>query len=335
MAKRRGAWRRISTACEARDAQPRNRVRPAITCSRNPDCHAIKPAVRWELFRTADSLKNRTQRCRRDIVDGSPDLASRRLTVRSIYLDLFDDNLYEFTAEGPRQPEDLHAVLSVQVLLSILFRRRIAVPEQWLCSSRAFVLLAKDVIRAWHGANGFAQQRGHGAPPFPFSFSYFPRDVSGTEFLAAQAIRERVLRQRPLRLAQALSLETPEERRMPARQGLQDALTEALSDSFPNFGGAFVDKVERATGDSTIAEALGSILGRIASARPPQTIRSLDNYNKELSAAVRSVRNALRMEALRELEDPRTDGFIKFFNEVRDRKIPLHDITGMWGVTRT
>lgn len=254
--------------------------------------------------------------------------------MRSIYLDLFDDNLYEFTTEGPRQPEDLHAVLSVQVLLSILFRRSIAVPEQWLCSSRAFVLLAKDVIRAWRGANDLAQQRGRSAPPFPFAFSYFPRDVSGTEFLAAHAIRERVLRQRPLRLAQALSLETPEEQRIPARQSLQDALTEAMSESFPNFGGTFVDKVGRATGDSTIAEALGSILGHIASARPLQAIRSLDDYNKELSAAVRSVRNALRMEALRELGDPRTDGFVKFFDEVRDRRIPLHDITGMWAITR-
>ncbi|GMV32030.1 MAG: hypothetical protein AMXMBFR59_41550 [Rhodanobacteraceae bacterium] len=254
--------------------------------------------------------------------------------MRSIYLDLFDDNLYEFTPDGPRQPEDLHAVLSVQVLLSILFRRRIAVPEQWLCSSRAFVLLARSVIQAWHDANGLALQRGRTALPFPFAFSYFPRDARGTEFLAAQAIRERLLRQRPLRLAQALSLETPEEQRLPARQSLQDALSDALSDNIPNFGGTFVDKVGRATGDPIIAEALGSILGHIASARPLQTVRSLDNYNQELSAAVRSVRNALRMEALRELGDPRTDGFIEFFNEVRDRKIPLHDITGMWGVTR-
>lgn len=255
--------------------------------------------------------------------------------MRSLYLDLFDDNLYALTPQaGETGSRDLHAVLSVQLLLSILFRRAVAVPEQWLCSSRVFIFLANDVLRAWRLAHSRAVKYGEVPPPFPFDFSYFSHNDQDPKRLAAMAIRERIERQRPLRLTHSLSWEAPEDYRQPARQGLYDALSDSLSTTVPTFDDRFVNKVSDAIGDAVLADALGSVLRNIVDGQPHQTVRSLGLYNSELRSAVRSVHNALRMNALRDLEDDRTAGFVAFFEEVRDRRIPLHNITGMWDLTK-
>lgn len=254
----------------------------------------------------------------------------------SIYLDLFDDHLYGLGAETPDLPKGLLATVRMQLFLCILFGRRVAIPEQWLCSSWVFVMLASEILPAWAAARDRAFKRGQEPPPYPFEFCYFARSGTGQGQLAARALLDRLDRGRPIRLSSRLQGDGMQLRDpASAAARLRATLVESMDDGLPRLDDRFEAKVAESLGNSSLASALTATLRFAGVPESMHTPREDSAYHVFLSQAVQSVDTAIRQPKDVQLADSRTVAFRSFFADVRRSNIPFHDISGMWKVAET
>lgn len=132
--------------------------------------------------------------------------------ISRVYLDLFDDGLYEGMCL--RQASDLNTsilnTLRFQILLALLFKRTIVVPECWLASSATFHVILGEiapaytgVVKSWSAASGTLVKKIK--PPFVFAFSQSD-EMPLIQAYAADIVR-RIREDRRLMFSSALMAE--------------------------------------------------------------------------------------------------------------------------------
>lgn len=253
--------------------------------------------------------------------------------MKSIYLDLFDDHLYDLKGSSPSTRDDLVAALRMQIFLAILFKVRIIVPEQWLCSSYLFSVVGGEVLSAWQDARDRAARTGGPAPNYPFEFVYFSRDGLSGRHLPSAAFIDRLSRGSALRLSPTIAGVGDHTKVITAK--LLEVIREEANSPFPVFGETFESRSADAIGESTTPKLLSTILRLSTVPEAENTSRTDKEYHFRLAESVTAVEKALRTPGAFEHPDARSVGFRSFFARVRQERISFHEITRMWGIANS
>lgn len=256
----------------------------------------------------------------------------------SLYLDLFDDGLYPVEAVNDLEASGPVNTLRLQVLLAILFRRPLLVPEQWAISSATFMKVAYEVLHHWTPVLESRVSRTDTAQrliPFPFKVLFFRTREEKSGFrVYSQAFVERATKGHRIqvtpRLANELDAELREELRAaflslpenPAQEAIDAKLRSALF---------------RTLGDEQAAVWISS-LARHLSIDDGERYGFFDGqtYRQELSRQVNVVFDHVqRSPLLQDSGEQRIEDFRAFIGEARARRMNFSDLTQLWTIART
>lgn len=258
---------------------------------------------------------------------------------RSLYLDLFDDGLYDIVAvEGSRLEDTAHFnLLRLQALCAILFRRTMVVPEQWAVSSATFLKLAAEVLKNYERTQHRRESRTDEKfviAPFPFELRCFRRNGIDPRHAYLVALAERAAKGHRIQLGSELATNADGGR---ARRAKIEGVCRTAFE-----GGGFDNSSQNRLVDSLceclteeVAQWIGLLAKRVYDSNPDDTTFLSGDYSELLGKYVGLVQHTLASDAaLRELSAKSTEQFLDFFKQAHARRVDLSRLTQLWEIAK-
>lgn len=250
--------------------------------------------------------------------------------MSGVYIDLFDDGLCDWSSGPGSNFETLKNHLRLVVFTSILFERRIVVPEQWAVSSAACIDVLGEVAAGYRLHARGCEDKAEAKAPLPFEFVCFPRSqtfaAAGEPRRAlAAALFERAGSGRRLRTSAAVDTETnrPVERREALTALMGEALESRVGEAFHD---GFEDRLGEILDDPGRAARLASLL-RHNEQTGIVTRVDYDSYGALLRRHYDAVRHGF--ERIEFAKDDDLRAYREFFEIVERDGIPGHEYARM------
>lgn len=259
-----------------------------------------------------------------------------------IYIDLFDDAIYDindYSSENVKN-EHIKNTIRLQILLALLFKNRIVVPEQWALSSAIFLDIADEVIEGYKRKITVQQGKSkrHILPKPPFIISFRNRKYSGSDYFS-ESIIERLDGSRRL-MTSAVTADPSSEKYQSARSNLRNlfvAQSEMSKDKrFDNqFEGRLADLIQ----DDHMAVSYCKLARYIDEFNDPESERSstafhsVSSYERAMGLHASNVKDACFNDPiLMRYNDGRIAEFKDMFLRAKADKIPISSFMDMWKI---
>ena len=281
--------------------------------------------------------------------------------MQRLYLDLFDDGIPapdcnplmlkgRGQSAAPLDPGKVSFVrraadtLRIQILLAVLFERKIVVPGAWVTSSPMFLAVVGEFLDHFPGriekAGVAGALRVQTDSPFVFAFGPEAGQGHGMQQLA-RSLHWRVEKDRRLMFSPALSRRglLPAADEAELRRTLASGIGQVLDGPVASMPDEMPRHLYRAlarVGEAEVAEqaahgftAVLKHLNRYGS----DHLTSFDprHYEQQMAREVLRVRDAVDLRASGALDDGELHGFRHFFQQARAQDIPDAQLMRLWG----
>ncbi len=254
------------------------------------------------------------------------------------YIDLFDDELYQHNtiANAPANSELLNTI-RLQVMLAILFNRKLVVPEQWALSSASFLEIADEVIEGYSREITLREKRGKISKRVitpPIVVSYFDRPNATNDHYAS-ALIERIDTHRRLKFCGSVS-DPHSESYNNKRQALKDLFGHEINiaDAQKRYSDQFTDNLLTIIDDDQTAIRLSNLTRYLVKNKQANIHFDSTVYHQTLAKYAANVKKVcFEDEMLSVYHDPRIEEFRSFFLRAEKEKIPLGEISKLWSMS--
>ena len=263
------------------------------------------------------------------------------------YIDLFDDALYQVSAIGSEDvpTEQLKNTIRLQVLISLLFRNQIIVPEQWALSSATFLQVANEVIDGYQRKivlrDRASPEKALIKPPIVVSFRQ--RDVSAPSAFSL-AMAERLDIGSRLMFS-SVTGDSGNDRYQVSRRVLRDLFVDKTDAFEPSqFDCRFEDRVADVIQDDNMACNIRGLCAYLAMYSDPDfklgqrsaiEFHDIAQYTSNMSEHASTVRTVCNIdEILLNSDDSRVGEFKEMFDRAERDKIPISSFMDMWEIAK-
>lgn len=179
----------------------------------------------------------------------------------SRYIDLFDDDLYDWSIVENKQQFEKHLdTVRLKTLAFLLFEGSVCVPEQWLTSSPVFCRVAAEVVTPWLERYKEGKLAGQRIPPIlP---AYFD-DMARSQEPFVEVLHRRLQprddgKSSPIRLSRNLDFEKSPDNAFMEREKLRSAIEEELGkpQRLHPYKGEFANIIHEVLEDKSIDDEL-------------------------------------------------------------------------------
>jgi hypothetical protein len=255
----------------------------------------------------------------------------------SLYIDLFDDDLYEpidINTQNNKYTDHLNAI-RMQVLLAILFRRQIVIPEQWAVSSATFLKVAAEVVESYEQMDKNAKTKNRFRPVIPFVIAYQPRELPNICDNYAIAVIDRLSTNRRIQHSYTIS-QSIINKDYSTRSNLQGLFTDLRDhkNGIDGYGPDFVDKLIPIINDEEMAyniSTFGNYL--IRNRKYASAVYDPIAYSQQMGKLAGLVKKTCFEDlVIEDNKDYRIPEIQAFFIEAEKRSIGIQEIMKMWDV---
>jgi hypothetical protein len=259
------------------------------------------------------------------------------------YIDLFDDALYNadcidvFDADR----EKLKNTIRLQVLITLLFRNQIIVPEQWALSSATFLQVANEVIDGYRYkinlTNRASPEKALIKPPIVVSFR--KRDVAANSAFSLAMI-DRLENESRLMFS-ALTKDTSNGKSQTARERLRRIFVDKTHTVNPaEFGMQLEQRVTDVIENDNTATNICGLARYLAEYTDPDPefsawsateYHNAANYESDMAMHASTVRHVCAKDSvLHSYDDERISHFAEMFERAQRDGIAISSFMEMW-----